>query len=59
MALTSPKNDLAAKDGLQLGGNPITHDGSWTEAWTSVATTGGAIQVKVPASSILLVKITP
>jgi len=59
MALTSPGNDLAAKDGLQLGGNAIKNDGSWTEAWTSVATTGGAIQVKVPASSILLVKITP
>jgi hypothetical protein len=59
MALTSPNNDLAAKEGIQLGGNPIKKDGSWTEAWTSVPTTGGAIQVKVPASSILLVRISP
>ena len=59
MALTSPNNDLAAKDGMLLGGNAIKNDGTWTEAWTSVATTGAGIQVKVPASSILLVKITP
>jgi hypothetical protein len=59
ISLTAPGNDLAAKDGLKLGGNPIQHDGSWTENWTSIApaATPGAIQVKVPASSILLVRI--
>ena len=59
MPLTSPNNDLAAKEGLQLGGNPIKNDGTWTEAWTPVATSGTTIQVKVPASSIMLVRLTP
>jgi hypothetical protein len=60
MALTAPGNDVAAKDGLLLGGAGIQHDGSWQGTWSDLtAPTSGPVRVKVPASSILLVKMVP
>jgi len=60
LALTAPGGDVAAKDGVTLGGNPIQHDGSWQEKWTdlSPAPTAGQVHVAVPASSVLLVRLT-
>ena len=62
MALVAPDNDVAAKEGVTLGGNPIKADGTWVENWTDLSgATAGDVQVKVPAGSILLVrtKATP
>ena len=36
ISLLAPGGDVAAKDGLTLGGNPINHDGSWQEKWTDL-----------------------
>jgi len=59
IALVAPKNDVAAKDGLTLGGSGIQHDGSWQGTWSDVPSPStGPVHVKVPASSILLVKLT-
>ncbi len=60
IALVAPNNDESAKDGMTLGGNPIKHDGTWQEQWTDLppAATPGQVQVKVPATSILLVRLT-
>ena len=58
IALTAPGNDVAAKEGLQLGGTGIKNDGTWTENWTSLAPSSGKIIVKVPASSVLLIRIS-
>jgi hypothetical protein len=59
MPLTAPGGDVAAKEGLLLGGNPIAHDGSWLENWgdTEPVPASGAVEVKVPACSVLLVRI--
>ena len=58
MALTAPNNDAAAKDGLTLGGSGIRHDGSWQGTWRDLPSSpGGPIHVKVPACSILLMKL--
>lgn len=57
MSLTAPGGDIGAKEGLLLGGNGIKDDGTWTENWTAVAPVAGSVQVKVPAGSVLLVRI--
>jgi hypothetical protein len=56
LSLTTPGGDVAAKQGLLLGGNGIQDDGSWTESWTP-APAAETVQVKVPACSVLLVRI--
>ena len=60
MPLTVVNGDVAAKEGVTLGGNPIRHDGSWTEHWgnSTIAPKSGPLNVKVPASSVLLVRLT-
>lgn len=57
--LTAPDGNVAAQDGVTLGGNPIHHDGSWTEHWTDLPATpaNGEISVKVPACSALIVRL--
>jgi hypothetical protein len=58
IALTAPNGDVAAKDGLTLGGAGIAHDGTWTEKWsTAPAPTNGSPHLTVPACSVLLVKL--
>jgi hypothetical protein len=59
LRLSVPGGDVAAKDGMTLGGSPIQADGSWNGKWTDLpAPPGSPVQVKVPACSILLVKLT-
>jgi hypothetical protein len=60
IALTAPNNDVAAKDGLTLGADSIHDDGTWQEKWTPLATppAAGQVDVKVPKTSVLLVKLT-
>jgi len=45
---------------MTLGGHPIENSGNWKETWTNlpVAPTGGKVNIKVPACSVLLVKLT-
>ncbi len=60
IALTAPNNDVASKDGITLGGNPIQHDGTWTEKWTDLPAppTAGSVHVTIPAASVLLVRLS-
>lgn len=61
IALTVPNNDPAAQDGMTLGADSIHDDGTWKEQWTPLTIAAGAssVEVKVPACSVLLVKLTP
>jgi hypothetical protein len=60
IALTAPGGDVSAKQGLLLGGDSIHDDGAWQEKWTDLGASisAGDIHVKVPACSVLLVKVT-
>jgi len=60
LSLTAPGGDVAAKEGVTLGGNPIHNDGTWQEKWTDLTPppVAGQVQVKVPACSVLLVRLT-
>jgi hypothetical protein len=58
MFLASPNDDLAAKEGITLGGASI-HDGSWNGEWTPIAMAKtGEITVKVPGASAAIVKLS-
>jgi hypothetical protein len=59
ISLSVPGGDVAAKEGMILGADSIHHDGSWQEKWTDLGTSvaNGEIRVKVPACSVLLVKV--
>jgi hypothetical protein len=58
IALTAPNGDVAAKDGLTLGGAGIGHDGTWKGGWSAApAPANGALHIAVPACSVLLVRL--
>ena len=59
MLLTAPA--VNSKTGVTLGGNPINDNGSFTETWSALpsAPAGGQVHIKVPATSAILVKLTP
>lgn len=58
IALTAPHGDVAAKDGVMLGGAGFGDDGSWQENWTNLpAPAQDGLHVKVPACSALLVRL--
>jgi hypothetical protein len=50
-----------SKTGVTLGGNPIKDDGTFVETWTPLpaAPAGGTVHIKVPATSAVLVRLTP
>ncbi len=59
IVLTAPA--VNSKTGVTLGGNPIKDDGSFVEAWAPLpaAPSGGKVQIKVPATSAVLVRLSP
>jgi len=62
MFLSSPKNDIAAENGITLGGNSIGNSGEWTESWTPLKTNAktpdGRFTVTLPPSSAAIVELT-
>ncbi|HEY0256225.1 MAG TPA: glycosyl hydrolase family protein [Candidatus Methylacidiphilales bacterium] len=60
LALAAPNGDVAAKEGVTLGGNSIKDDGTWSEQWTDLTAkpANGQVQVEVPACSVLLVRLS-
>jgi len=50
MSLLAPGGDVAAKERLTLGGNPIKNDGTWREKWTDLPAqpAAGSLHVTVP-----------
>ena len=59
IALTAPA--VNAKQGVTIGGQPINDNGSFTENWSALpsAPSGGRVQIKLPATSAMIVKLTP
>lgn len=56
--LAAPNQDVAAKEGITLGGSSIV-DGSWDGKWTAIAMgKGGEVTVKVPGVSAAIMKLS-
>jgi hypothetical protein len=59
--LTAPNQDLAAKEGITLGGTPVldgTSIGSWAGTWTPLTPgTTDSIAVKVPGASAAIIRL--
>ncbi|HXA44765.1 MAG TPA: hypothetical protein VNZ25_04615 [Candidatus Angelobacter sp.] len=60
MFLAAPENNIAAKNGVTLGGAEIQDDATWRGKWTSLpdATTDGKFDINLPCASAALIKIT-
>lgn len=58
MALTAPGDDIAATQGVTLGGSGIGADGLWNGKWSPEELHHGRLRVAVPADSALVVKAT-
>lgn len=58
--LQSAGGSIAATDGITLGGAAIDQTGSWSGAWHSIAppATGDALQIKIPAASAAVVRLS-
>jgi len=56
MYLTAPQSDIAAKDGITLGGSSISLDGAWQGKWQTL-NGGKNIVVKLGPSSAVVVKL--
>ena len=60
MFLTAPVGNIAATNGLMLGGAPITNNTPWQGQWSSLGTlTNGQCTVTVPAASAAVLQIVP
>jgi hypothetical protein len=58
--LTAPGGNLAATNGLTIGGAAITNNAPWQGQWTSLGTlTNGQCVVTVPAASAAVLQIVP
>ena len=59
IVLTAPA--VNTKEGVTLGGNGIKDDGSFVETWAPLpaAPADGTVHIRVPATSAVLVKLTP
>jgi len=63
--LAAPQGDVAATDGVTLGGAKIGNDGAWNGTWTPLETPSiknlenGIFSVKVPAATAVIVKLSP
>jgi hypothetical protein len=56
--LAAPNDDVAAKEGITLGGESI-HDGTWDGKWTALLPDkAGTANVKVPGTSAAVVKLS-
>jgi hypothetical protein len=59
MCLTSPDNDVAATNGITLGGAAITNNAPWLGRWTPLnPPANGQCTLSVPAASATIVKIS-
>lgn len=61
MILCAPNNNIAAKDGVTIGGSGIQSDGTWNGQWSALTVTGGAsVQFGIaPASAVVVRFFTP
>ncbi len=60
MFLTAPNGNIAATNGLKLGGAFITNNAPWSGQWTSLAPiTNGQCTVTVAAASAAILQIVP
>ena len=64
ICLNAPQTDVAATSGGMLGGREISSTGDFAENWSPISITSGAAgvencQVDVPASSAVIIKLTP
>lgn len=60
MFLTAPSGNIAATNGLTLGGVAITNNAAWLDQWTPLAPiTNGQCAVTVVAPSAAILQITP
>jgi hypothetical protein len=58
MALTAPNDDVAAKQGILLGGSEITSEGTWKGIWTPLPPLGnGRFRVMLSPASALILRI--
>ncbi len=58
--LTAPGGNIAATNGVMLGGAAITNNATWQGQWTSLGIlTNGQCVLSVPASSAALLQIVP
>lgn len=58
MFLTVPNGDVAATNGMTLGGAAITNDFPWQGKWTDLKLTSKQCVVSVPAASAAVIKIS-
>ena len=59
MVLTAPDGDVAATNGIKLGGASITNNTPWLGQWTALNPVArGQCEVKAPAASAVIVKIS-
>lgn len=58
MFLTAANGEIAATNGITLGGAPIGDDAPWRGQWRAVSMTGGHCEIAVPAVCAAIIKIT-
>jgi hypothetical protein len=58
ISLSQSANDVAATNGVTLGGATITTDGNWAGAWKPIGgLKNGGVSVTVPSASAVIVKL--
>jgi hypothetical protein len=57
MMLTAPKNDVAVKEGMTLGGGEIRDDATFDGKWIDAAIKDSNVSVDLPAGSAVVVKL--
>jgi len=57
MLLTAPKADIAATEGVKLGGGTIASDGGWDGKWKTIASRKTQISLTVEPASAVVVKL--
>jgi len=59
MLLSAPKNDISAKSGITLGGAPITDEGRWSGAWSSLPrpSSDRKLSINLPPATAAVIKL--
>ena len=58
IALTAPGGDVAAQQGITIGGSGITPDGTWQGIWKPIPpAASGRFQIEVPPATALVLRI--
>jgi hypothetical protein len=58
MSLTAPGNDLATREGINLGGGSIDAAGGFNGTWSDVSASDGKVNFELPPASAVVVKMT-